>query len=377
MTHFVEPNLHAALVHFPIALLSMGLLIELITLAVGRRSGLREAGRWMILLGSITALGTAVSGLVAWKQLASIGADESAMAWNEILATSPLAKDAEVFESVTEHRNAGLVGTAICLCASLLFLAGSDTIRRLLYLPLLAALVVGVGFMLSTAHEGGELVYEHGLGVKLDLAAGHDDAADSEEDDAFALTPFDATQIHVVAGSLAVGLTLTALAANFRAVARARAARFVRRPEDDDIETPAETPVTTPSSSVWLAAFVLSTLAFAGGFVLLGVESETTSLRELWSMIGDDNPNELSRRELHTFAGIALVIAPLWLALAARVARRGVLLLLIHSLLVIAVVGVQVWIGALLLLDGPIGPKNDFNGTDAVSPVTLLSQKSS
>ena len=47
----LHPNLHPPLVHFPIALLFTGLVIEIFSFLGWRQHPIRSAGRWMILLG--------------------------------------------------------------------------------------------------------------------------------------------------------------------------------------------------------------------------------------------------------------------------------------------------------------------------------------
>src|SRR3954454_23424604 len=60
----VSPNLHVVLVHFPLALLAAGLLVEVFSFLY-RRSTVRVAGRWMILLGALSLVPTALTGAYA------------------------------------------------------------------------------------------------------------------------------------------------------------------------------------------------------------------------------------------------------------------------------------------------------------------------
>ena len=61
----IQPNLHIAIVHFPIALLVVGVLLETFSFLGWRRSTLRVAARWMILLGAVLSAPTATSGIYA------------------------------------------------------------------------------------------------------------------------------------------------------------------------------------------------------------------------------------------------------------------------------------------------------------------------
>src|SRR3954454_19920282 len=65
----VNPNLHVVLVHFPLALLVAGLGVEILSVLY-RRTTLRAAGRWMILLGALAAVPPALSGAYAFADVA-------------------------------------------------------------------------------------------------------------------------------------------------------------------------------------------------------------------------------------------------------------------------------------------------------------------
>ena len=72
-------NWHVVLVHFPIGLLGMGLAIEILGF-LWRRSSVRAAARWMILLGTLGCMTALTSGLYAFRQALS-GNDEAD--WSE------------------------------------------------------------------------------------------------------------------------------------------------------------------------------------------------------------------------------------------------------------------------------------------------------
>ena len=79
---FVNPNLHVVWVHFPMALLIIGALIELFSF-MWWRSGFRAAGRWMILIGDglpgVGSIGLAdlasAHGRWAHRETVALGAD--------------------------------------------------------------------------------------------------------------------------------------------------------------------------------------------------------------------------------------------------------------------------------------------------------------
>ena len=97
---FVNPNLHVVLVHYPIGLLFAGVLIEAFSFLGWRRGGFRAAGRWMILLGALTGVPTALAGAYALVDVArqNLPADVASAQWKELAAASPLVQDKEAWD---------------------------------------------------------------------------------------------------------------------------------------------------------------------------------------------------------------------------------------------------------------------------------------
>src|SRR6185312_13959149 len=67
---FINPNWHAALIHFPLCLLVVGVGIEWVTV-VYRRPLLQAAGRWILLLGALSAVAVAFAGIYALNDVVS------------------------------------------------------------------------------------------------------------------------------------------------------------------------------------------------------------------------------------------------------------------------------------------------------------------
>jgi len=147
-------NIHPYFVHFPIALLSIGLLYDLLGI-IFKKDSLRNAGWWAQLFGTVAIAVTAVTGLLA----------ESTVAHSDI--------SHEIMET---HKTLELIAVGIFV---LLFIWRS-TRYRYAGLPLLIVyLIIGasaVGIMFYGAHLGGRLVYEFGVGssaVAQPEGAGH------------------------------------------------------------------------------------------------------------------------------------------------------------------------------------------------------------
>ena len=137
------PNPHPAIVHFPIALLTVAVLFELLS-RVLKREDFSRIGWWMQLSGTIVLALAVLSGIFA-RDTVTIG---------------PLARpDFELHQQ--------LAFAAAGLFAALLFwrIAAKSRIpekHALLYLVLLAC---GVAVLWAGAWYGGEMVYRFGVGV--------------------------------------------------------------------------------------------------------------------------------------------------------------------------------------------------------------------
>jgi hypothetical protein len=75
---------------------------------------------------------------------------------------------------------------------------------------------------------------------------------------------------------------------------------------------------------------------------------------------GPDDPGWLTRRLAHVIGGTATVVLTIVLAGLARWARERRILLALCALLLVAVIGAQLWVGILLMYDTPAGPIHRF-----------------
>jgi uncharacterized membrane protein len=138
------PNIHPFLTHFPIALLTVGIIFDTMSILF-KHDRLEFVGRWSQLLGTISLAATVISGLLAKGEL-----------------TIQLNAQ-EFFEA---HQQIAFVATA--LASALLFwrisnrlLLPSRYTRTYLLLSLATVVLIWVG-----AWYGGELVYRFGVGVQ-------------------------------------------------------------------------------------------------------------------------------------------------------------------------------------------------------------------
>ena len=135
--------LHPVLVHFPIALLFVSVLFDLLSTRLSRES-FREGALWLLGLGLTGGIAAALAGGMAEDAAEKAGIAESLIERHEALA------------------QATLVIMAILLLSRLLLRNRFSPRSFAAYLTVAA---VGLLALIATGHTGGDLVYKHGAGV--------------------------------------------------------------------------------------------------------------------------------------------------------------------------------------------------------------------
>src|SRR5262245_52451490 len=114
----------------------------------------------MILIGALSAIPAATSGLYAARQALS---DEEMSSWSDLQNSTKFQGDAR-WEMLRDHviLNAAAVGLFALLVVS--WLGSTDRVRRTLHFAFLLTLLIGMGLLIAGAWHGGELVYRFGTG---------------------------------------------------------------------------------------------------------------------------------------------------------------------------------------------------------------------
>ncbi len=141
-------HIHAMIIHFPIALLMVGFLSEIIALFYNRTL-FRKIAFYLLLLGAVGAIAAYISGSYT----------------AEGIETGRLA------EAIEAHEEAALITLWLAVMtaiyrAGLIFFKYERPWTKWVGILLFAALV---GSIINTGNKGGELVYEHGAGLELKL----------------------------------------------------------------------------------------------------------------------------------------------------------------------------------------------------------------
>lgn len=137
-------ELHPAIVHFPIALLSVSVLLDLASL-FSSRLPFRQMGATLLVLGVALAGAAVITGDQAMDAAERAGVKEQIIAPHEQSATATLF---------------------IFLALLILRIVMLKRPWTWLWHAYLVVALVGVVLLFRTGHLGGKLVFEHGIAVK-------------------------------------------------------------------------------------------------------------------------------------------------------------------------------------------------------------------
>lgn len=381
---FISPNWHVIFLHYPIALLTLGLLIELLSF-LWPRGGFRVAGRWMILLGALLTIPTATSGIYAFRDalIPALG-DPVLMPWHQVAEQSRWTE--QQWEFMSRHAWYNAIGTALVLVAVVAWTASGDRLRRKLYLPALGLLIVGVAMFTLGAWHGGEAVYRYGTAVQegphvraTEAPPGSAAEAPRAFDDfnAWVRHYLPPLQMHIVLAGFVVASCVGALALTLRkaesprpgpeeppavnpydplaldpAADRREVVDESHGPYGDERQTLLVPPKVYPGR-FWLLAFVLAALTAVFGFwSVMGAWTAEAWEHNLEEVREEDHLRLL----IHVILGVGIIALPLVLAALVRFARNWRVISLALAALLFVVIGFQTWFGIAMLYDTHSGP---------------------
>jgi uncharacterized membrane protein len=145
---FTASHLHAMFIHFPIALLIVGFLSEVISL-FSKKEFFKKGGFYLLVLGTLGTIASYLSGNAA----------------GEGMEEGPLEKVMELHEQAATITLWLTVITAIVYVTVFIFQYKQSWIK-IVSIILFAAVIGGIA---RTGYLGGQLVYKHGAGVQLTL----------------------------------------------------------------------------------------------------------------------------------------------------------------------------------------------------------------
>jgi len=142
------PNLHPLLVHFPIALLSAAVVVDLVAWGFGRNRGLRQGATLLYVLGTLGAMAAYVTGRAASQTVWLPGMAHAVVSehWDWALRTVWFFGVVTAVRLVLLRPSRSGPGPAV---VAVLALVG----------------LLGFGLLYETSDRGGRLVYQHGVGT--------------------------------------------------------------------------------------------------------------------------------------------------------------------------------------------------------------------
>jgi uncharacterized membrane protein len=371
----IIPNLHVIFIHFPLALLGVGVLLEILSF-LWYGGSLHKAGRWMILIGTLLLVPTVTSGIYALYDVSThgVGADT----WEQTKAASGFT--AHDWGLVRQHILLSGTATVICLIAVIWFLGASDRARKFVYVPAFTLVMISLGLLTVAAWHGGEMVFRQGFGVDGKFPSSNEvsppQSSNLLDQLEYSISPM---QIHLVLAGFVFAAAAGAMGLSYRRSSQKPVRRMLEpTPSNETANDPwsqvpsprelaPEVSDTPPSPRFWIVATLLAVVTlvaglYVGGFLLWPKMLDFPQLRDV---LGDIGTSSHRRIGLHIVLGSAILALCILLAIIGAWAPRQRELLGLASLMLILAIGAQLWIGILLLYDGDTGPIDHFRGTPA------------
>ncbi len=157
---FTANHLHAMFIHFPIALLIVGFLSEVISL-FSKKEFFKRGGFYLLILGSLGTIASYLSGNAA----------------GEGIEEGPLKDVMELHEQAATITLWLTIITAVVYLTIFIFKYRQRWVKIVSVL-LFAAVIGGIA---RTGYLGGQLVYKHGAGVQLALPDFSNSSTGTEE----------------------------------------------------------------------------------------------------------------------------------------------------------------------------------------------------
>jgi len=376
---FMNPNYHVILIHYPLGVFVLGVILETLSF-MWRRSSIRLAARWMILLGALLMLPAATSGIFALHDVQRQSADGMPMERAAFLS-----------------RHVWVMGSAtiLALLCAVVGLGASNRMRERLRYILLGGLLATVGMLVYGAWFGGETIYRQGTSVSLiGYEAGESQPTDFKpvlripaEPKIDFSTPKKkystivnyymggALQGHIIMAGLAFAVAMGALGLSMRRRATIHAAEAADlealTQETGSIANPPPRRVTDdvtvvrtlnpgmqvdpdesrlPVARFWLLAAVVFALVAVGGYWVMAGRDFFSPDAFKTDFVENLKKDQI-RHFVHIILGGALVVLALLFAVTAMSLPRRATPLMIFGTLLVLVIAAQVWIGITLTFD--------------------------
>jgi uncharacterized membrane protein len=390
----IVPNYHVILIHFPLALLATGLLIELLSF---RRhlSSFSVAGRWMILIGALALTPAVTSGVSALQDVMNQGKSQSD-SWTDLKASSGFSS--EDWEMVKDHVILNGAAAVLALIGVVLWLAGRHPFAQPTGIAIFAIMLTALLLSLLGAWHGGEMVFRQGFGVDFRKGVVMGNAPGNSRREHFD-TLVQPGQIHIILAGFVFALTAGALGVSLR---RCKVLHLTALASDQPVQA-AATYLATPAPSIadsdpnmvplvtervvvpdpyrtcssanlWLLVALLTLLAVFSGLYFgdFLVWPKIIDWEMIQTQIRSIREHDARRMGLHIVFGASILVLVLVLAAVGRWAPRSRGFFSLLSLVLILLMAAQTWVGILMLFDGGDGPITHAKSESATnSPMNM------
>lgn len=370
MIRFINPNYHVILIHYPLALLGLGLLIELFGF-LWPTGSIRSAGRWMLLLGALSTIPAVTSGIFAkYDGIQRLAADQDT--WQTIKTSARLS--ALQWKFLNQHVLFASIGSALATLVAIIWLSSSAPWPSRLHPLGLLLFLVSMGLMTFGAHKSGEMVYTTQFGtidqgqlekLQTDWNTQTQQAAPKEKFERRLDYYVDPLQAHVIGAGVVFALSAAGLGLSLK-----RAAQLRKVPplvDEADAKLEGTPPSKLPVPQFWISTAVLAFFTLVAGWYVWAHDFQMplwhvrgVFLTQIWQPYVKDATNN-SRLPAHLILGTGIVLVSLLLVPVARWSGRSKGPILLFGLLMIAMAAAQIWIGILLMYDNDSGPLTQFN----------------
>ncbi|HTW93983.1 MAG TPA: DUF2231 domain-containing protein [Tepidisphaeraceae bacterium] len=373
MIRFVNPNYHVILIHYPLALLSVGLLIEIFSF-LWRDSTIRLAGHWMMLLGALATIPAATSGIFAKYDILSNGNGGN---WVDVRQAAGLSE--LQWHLLNQHVLFTSLGAILASLGAIAWLATEIRWPGHISMPVLGMFLVAMGLMVAGAYNGGEIIYRTQFATRSQdqsdkmLADWQSETKGSDLKDQWQRRVefyVDTLQTHVIAA----GVLFALLAAGMGLSLQKSSQMNLPAPQKKEgEEPPAERPALAPAVRFWAVAIVAGLLTAAVGWYVTGHDLEpplwdvrAIFKEAIWDPYRKD-PASNSRMLAHTVLGGGILALGVIMLMISHWAARKKFLITLLSLLLLAMIAGQIGMGILLMYDGDSGPLTHFNPPTAAT----------
>jgi uncharacterized membrane protein len=381
LIRYINPNYHVILIHYPIALLGVGLAIEILGYIFATGS-LASAARWMVLIGALAAAPAATSGIFAKYDILQQLAGGAQGPWRDVRAAARLTGLQWHFLNL--HVLCSSIGAAVAVLAAMVWLGGAARWPRPIGTPLLGLFAGAMGLMVFGAYNAGEMVYRTQLATQSQeqsdkllsdwkdqtSAAGGTDKLKREIE-----FYIDSLQAHVIAAGLVFSLAAAAVGLSFQKSAQLREPL----PADPQTQEPSHI-AAAPAARFWFFTAAMAAAALGVGWYVMANDLPTP----LWNVraafdsqllqpFQQDHANG-ARPLVHLYLGGSILVLALLLIPAAHWAAGSRVLIGLLSLLMIAAVAAQIGMGVLMMYDTDSGPLLHFNPATPVTPTEAITQ---